>query len=76
MRNSKAALAILMAGAMAFSLTGCGSAGTEEAASSENAAVSGSSAEAGATEGTPAGEASEGSDLNIMLETPVQSLDP
>ena len=76
MRNSKAALAILMAGAMAFSQTGCGSAGTEEAASSENAAVSGSSAEAGATEGTPAGEASEGSDLNIMLETPVQSLDP
>ena len=76
MRNSKAALAILMAGAMSFSLTGCGSAGTEEAASSENAAVSGSSAEAGATEGTPAGEASEGSDLNIMLETPVQSLDP
>lgn len=76
MRNSKAALAILMAGAMAFSLTGCGSAGTEEAASSENASVSGSSAEAGATEGTPAGEASEGSDLNIMLETPVQSLDP
>lgn len=77
MRNSKAALAILMAGAMAFSLTGCGGSGTEEAASSETAAVSGSSAESDSTEGTQAENVSqEGSDLNIMLETPVQSLDP
>lgn len=77
MRNSKAALAILMAGAMTFSLTGCGGSGTEEAASSETAAVSGSSAESDSTEGTQAEKVSqEGSDLNIMLETPVQSLDP
>ncbi len=77
MRNSKAALAILIAGAMAFSLTGCGGSGTEEAASSETAAVSGSSAESDSTEGTQAENVSqEGSDLNIMLETPVQSLDP
>ena len=77
MRNSKAALAILMAGAMMVSLTGCGGSGTEEAASSETAAVSGSSAESDSTEGAQAENGSqEGSDLNIMLETPVQSLDP
>lgn len=79
MKRSKAALAILTASALALGLVGCGG------GSSTTADTTGAQTEAGgettaAPEGSEAagGEAVEAgsSDLNIMLETPVQSLDP
>ena len=61
MKNTKAVLALLMAGTMMLGVVGCGgssdTAGTE--ASASDSASAGSS-----------------SDMNVMLETPVESLDP
>ena len=68
MRKTKAALAVVTAAAMAFSLAACGGGSSDTTASS---AAAGSEA---ATDGSAA--AASGEDLNVMLETPVQSLDP
>ena len=61
MKKTKAVLALLMAGTMMLGVVGCG----------------GSSDTAG-TEASASGSASAGSssDMNVMLETPVESLDP
>lgn len=69
MKNAKSLLAFGMATAMALAATGCGG----SASSASSAAESTSSA----SQGTEAESASAGSGtLNIMLETPVESLDP
>lgn len=69
MKNAKSLLAFGMAAAMALAATGCGG----SASSASSAAESTSSA----SQGTEAESASAGSGtLNIMLETPVESLDP
>ena len=69
MKNAKSLLAFGMAAAMALAATGCGGSAT----SASSAAESTSSA----SQGTEAESASAGSGtLNIMLETPVESLDP
>ena len=69
MKNAKSLLAFGMAAAMALAATGCGG----SASSASSAAESTSSA----SQGTEAESTSAGSGtLNIMLETPVESLDP
>ncbi len=69
MKNAKSLLAFGMATAMALAATGCGG----SASSASSAAESTSSA----SQATEAESASAGSGtLNIMLETPVESLDP
>ena len=69
MKNAKSLLAFGMAAAMALVATGCGG----SASSASSAAESTSSA----SQATEAESASAGSGtLNIMLETPVESLDP
>lgn len=71
MKKTKAALAVLTAAAMVVGMTGCGS--------SSSSATTETSSSASASEGAgESGEASAAgtSDLNIMLETPVMSLDP
>ena len=64
-------LALLMVSMMTIGLMGCGSgtaATATSAASGEAAQAAGSDASGSAQAGT--------SDLNVMLETPVESLDP
>ena len=62
-------LALLMASMMTIGLMGCGSAATATSGTSgESAQAAGGAASASAAAGT--------SDLNVMLETPVESLDP
>lgn len=67
MKKTKAVLALLMAGTMMLGVVGCGS--------SSNTAGSGSVTTG--TESTGSDTAAAGSsDMNVMLETPVESLDP
>ena len=67
MKKTKAVLALLMAGTMMLGVVGCGS-------SSDTA---GSGSVTTGTEGTGSDTAAAGSsDMNVMLETPVESLDP
>ena len=66
-------LALLMVSAMTVSLMGCGSVAATTAGSA-GAAGSGASAGTAASGSTQA--AASASDLNVMLETPVESLDP
>lgn len=80
MKKTKAALALVTAAAMMVSLAGCGGGGSASTDTQTTAAADGSAAPAESAETEEAGggeEAAAGtSDLNIMLETPVQSLDP
>ncbi len=79
MKKTKAALALLTAAAMMVSLAGCGGGTSAPTDTSTTAAAGGSEApaESGESPAESDGGASSGSsDLNIMLETPVQSLDP
>lgn len=64
MKNAKSVLAFAMAAAMAVTATGCGASG-----GSSTAAATGEAASADST-------GASSSALNVMLETPVQSLDP
>lgn len=67
MKKIKAVLALLMAGTMMLGVVGCGS--------SSDTAGSGSATTG--TESTGSDTAAAGSsDMNVMLETPVESLDP
>lgn len=70
MKRAKAVVALLMASAMLLGMTGCGSSGG-------NAVNTGTSAgDSAQTDGADVSGTASGSDLNIMLETPVESLDP
>lgn len=64
MKNAKSVLAAAMAAAMALTATGCG-------ASGGSAATTGATGEAAAS-----ATGTSSSALNVMLETPVESLDP
>ena len=70
MKKAKNAVAFALAAAMVVGLVGCGGSGS----TSTTAAAGESSAESTAAESGSA--AASGDDLNVMLETPVQSLDP
>lgn len=72
MRNTKAAVAILTASAMVLGLAGCG--GSAKPTDTTTAAAS--QADTTEASGTSETEAAGSSDMNIMLETQVQSLDP
>ncbi len=66
MKKTKAVLAIVMAAAMVASLAGCGGSG----------AATGASTSAESAGGEASGTSTGASELNIMLETAVESLDP
>ena len=73
-------LSVMLASVMAMSMIGCGSSAvsgvTEEApAATESTDAAQPAADAATDAAEPAGEGS-GEDLNVMLETPVESLDP
>ena len=69
MKNAKSLLAFGMAAAMALAATGCGGSATSASSAAEPTSS--------ASQGTEAESTSAGSGtLNIMLETPVESLDP
>ena len=76
MKKSTRALSVLTASAMALGLAGCGSSAyqtqTTAAATEAESAAEGETAAAGEA---ASGEAST-EDLKVMLETPVESLDP
>mgnify|MGYP006320405995 FL=1 len=61
MKKTKAVLALLMAGTMMLGVVGCG--GSSDTAGTE----------ASASDSASAGSSS---DMNVMLETPIESLDP
>ena len=71
MKKLKATLAVATASAMAIGLAGCGGSGSSATEQTTAAGADTTAAAAGDTAAT-AGS----SDLNIMLETPVESLDP
>lgn len=74
MKRTKAFVAIGMASVMAFSLVGCGSsADTASTTTSTESATTGAETTA---EASAEASATSSSDMNIMLETPVESLDP
>ena len=69
----KKLLSVVLASTLALSMIGCGSSAVNGVTESDNTGA-GSSDTAQAGGATGAGNSS--SDLNIMLETPVESLDP
>lgn len=76
MKKAKAFLAVAMAATLTVGLTGCGgNADTSAPAAADNAGTQAASADNSGAAPAETGAASA-SDLNIMLETPVQSLDP
>ncbi len=76
MKKAKAFLAVAMATTLTVGLTGCGgNADTSAPATADNAGTQAASADNSGAAPAETGAASA-SDLNIMLETPVQSLDP
>lgn len=70
MKKRKTVLAVLLAAAMMVGLVGCG--GSGDANNSQQSSASGQNDNQTGGQVVAAG----GSDLNIMLETPVESLDP
>ena len=66
-------LSIVLASVVAISMVGCGS--TAVGGVTEPAATTADASEKSEPAAEPAGEGS-GADLNVMLETPVESLDP
>lgn len=67
MKKTKAVLALLMAGTMMLGVAGCGS----------SSDTTGTGSATTGTESTGSDTAAAGSsDMNVMLETPVESLDP
>lgn len=80
MKKTKVAVAVLTASAMMLGLVGCGGSSSAPSASTAAAQAGGeeSSTAAGSGEKEDSGSetAVSTADLNIMLETPVQSLDP
>ncbi len=74
MKKAKTMLAVVMALAMTAGLAGCGS-GSGGGQSQPVSQPSGEASGAGA-DGETNGGAAGGLDLNVMLETPVESLDP
>lgn len=66
MKKTKALVALVLASAMVFGLVGCG----------DNASAPANNNTAAASNTSAGTEATAASDLNVMLETPVESLDP
>ena len=79
MRKSKQAIAVLAASAMTLSMAGCGSS-AYDSSSADTSASTEASTEASSEASTEAAAESTGTvsteDLKVMMETPVESLDP
>lgn len=77
MKKTKALLALLSTSSMVFSLAACGSSAysTATTAAATGAGTATTAAAAESTPAQPAGAASKDA-LKVMMETPVQSLDP
>lgn len=79
MRKSKQAVAVLAASAMTLSMAGCGSS-AYDSSSADTSAATEASTEASTGASTEAAAESTGTvsteDLKVMMETPVESLDP
>ncbi len=77
MKKTKALLALLSTSSMVFSLAACGSSAysTATTAAATGAGTATTAAAAESTPAQPAGAASKEA-LKVMMETPVQSLDP
>lgn len=75
MKKSKAVLAVLTASALVLGTAGCGGSNAADTSASSEAQTAGAEGAAAGAEGAAAGETSS-SDLNVMIETPVESLDP
>lgn len=79
MRKSKQAVAVLAASAMTLSMAGCGSS-AYDSSSADTSASTEASTEASTGASTEAAAESTGTvsteDLKVMMETPVESLDP
>ena len=71
MKKTKAVMAVALASAMVVGLAGCGS-----DAATTTPATTGAATTAGTEAGAATDVAASSSDMNIMLETPVESLDP
>ena len=71
----KKILSVMLASVMAISMIGCGSSAVSGVSEEAPAAAESSDADASADAAQPSGEGSA-TDLNVMLETPVESLDP
>ncbi len=80
MKKSKQAIAVLAASAMALSMAGCGSSAYDSGASTSESSAADTTAEASTEAAEAATEEASGTvsteDLKVMLETPVESLDP
>lgn len=72
MKKTRAVLAMLMAGTMMLGLAGCGGSSSSDAQATATGTETGSAADAAAGAEVTA----SASDMNVMLETPVESLDP
>lgn len=78
MKKRKAILAVALASSMVFGLTGCGG-GNSTAPETNTNTESGGAADANTDSGDASDAAAEtagSSDLNVMIETPVEALDP
>ncbi len=79
MKKSKQAIAVLAASAMTLSMAGCGSS-AYDSSSADTSAAAEASTEASTEVSTEAAAESTGTvsteDLKVMMETPVESLDP
>ena len=77
MKKTKAVLAILMAGTMMLGLAGCGGNSSSATQGTTTGTETGSAAgDAAGTDAAGTDAAASASDMNVMLETPVESLDP
>ncbi len=80
MKKSKQAIAVLAASAMALSMAGCGSSAYDSGASTSESSAADTTAAASTEAAEAATEEASGTvsteDLKVMLETPVESLDP
>lgn len=75
MKKTKAFIAIGMASVMAFGLVGCGDSASTATTGTEQT-TAGAETTTTAADASAEAAATSSSDMNIMLETPVESLDP
>ncbi|MEE3480931.1 MAG: peptide ABC transporter substrate-binding protein [Lachnospiraceae bacterium] len=73
--KKKRLVSVILAAAMAFSLAACGSSAYSDTSTTDTSSTDTTSTDTASTDTASSGEAST-EDLKIMMETPVESLDP
>ncbi len=71
----KRLVSVILAAAMAFSLAACGSSAYSDTSTTDTSSTDTTSTDTASSDTAASGEAST-DDLKIMMETPVESLDP